>query len=845
MSGAQEVYIGDRALHGVRAALDRRAADLRRRASDPHAQCQPLLAEALEALSAALSALKVAEEVLHESEARYRSVVEQLPAVIYVAATDEEGSTIYISPQIEALLGFTQVEWLADPELWFKSLHPADCEHVLAERARCRASGEPFRCDYRLLARDGRVVWVRDEAIVVCDEAGHPLFEQGFMLDVTRRKRRERELEAVVTVSATLRAAPTFADMVPVILDQLLGLLKAEGAALLMCNQASGETGVELARGAWASWTGTRLPADEALYHHVIATGRPYASNDVRADPLVTRPDLFGGLRAVVGVPLIAQEQTLGALLVGRQAALADDELRVLAAVADMAANAIRRASLHEQTVQLYNQLQSHERFITRIVESIPSSLVVIDRALRIVSVNRNFLEKARREARTTLGRKIEEVFPSVLIEYTRLDRKVRGVFQTGQLVDGGKLAYRAPGLPTRVYYYRLIPLKTDQTVENVMLLMDDITEREQLGEEVRRAERHLAGVVECANDLVVSVDPQGCIVTWNPSAERTSGLKAEGVRGRPLLSLCAAEHRPVMAEMLQGLARGAGVQNTEVSLLTADGQEVPISWSCSAMRDDAGGVAGFVAVGRDLTERRRLEAQLINSAKMASLGVMAGGIAHELRNPLGIISASAQLMLEHPADDQLRDQCAQKISAATQRTSLIIENLLKFAHPVSEQTKEVDLHAVLEEVLMLLAHEMTLRKVALRKAFQANPPTVHGNPGLLQQVFTNLILNACNAMPQGGTLEVVTRATEAGQVRIEFRDTGHGIPSEHLPKIFDPFFTTMPVGKGTGLGLSISYSIIQQHQGAIEVESQVGKGTTFTVRLPQTPASGRAAVRY
>lgn len=250
-------------------------------------------------------------------------------------------------------------------------------------------------------------------------------------------------------------------------------------------------------------------------------------------------------------------------------------------------------------------------------------------------------------------------------------------------------------------------------------------------------------------------------------------------------------------------------------------------------MRDDGGSVVGIVAVGRDLTERRRLEAQLIQSAKMASLGGMAGGIAHEVRNPLGIISAGAQLLLESPDDDKLRTECAQKIHAATKRASLIIENLLKFARPTGEQMRKVDLHTVLEETLALLDHQLVLQKIVVRRELQENLPEVYGNADLLQQVFANLILNGRNAMLEGGTLTVATRAMDGRQVEVRVEDTGSGVPLENLPKIFDPFFTTMPVGKGVGLGLSISYSIIQQHQGSIEVESQVGEGTTFTIRLP------------
>ncbi|MBU4225204.1 MAG: PAS domain-containing protein [Chloroflexi bacterium] len=631
-------------------------------------------------------------------------------------------------------------------------------------------------------------------------------------------------LEALAEVTASSRAAVMLLDVG----ERTLAIKAAVG----LSGEAIENTRTRLGEGI-AGWVAQKRTA-------LLLPGGP----DI--------PPRFGemmareGITTALYVPLEVEGVVFGVLDLARQgdvSAFTPQDLWFVRLIADRLAGALYGE-------RLKGQVESLERFITRIQESIPSSLVVIDRSLRIVSANRNFLEKGRREARTTLGRKIEEVFPQVLLEFTHLDQKMREVFRTGQPVEGGKLAYRAPGLPGRIYYYRLIPLylppppspakrrEEKEGVENVMLLMDDITEREQLGEEVRHAGRHLGSVVECANDLVISLDSDGRIVTWNRAAESTSGLKAEQVKGQLLLSLCAIEQQSVMAELLRRLARGKSVQNTEVNLLTASGQEVPIAWNCSPMRDDAGKVVGIVAVGRDLTERRRLEAQLSHSAKMASLGVMAGGIAHEVRNPLGIISASAQLLLERPDDARLRSQGLEKIYAATQRASLIIENLLKFARPQDSREKETDIRAVLEETLALLTHQMTLQKVTLKREFQ-QLPHIYANPELLQQVFTNLILNACNAMPQGGTLTIATQASGQEEILVRFGDSGHGIPQEQLPMIFDPFFTTMPIGKGTGLGLSICYSIISQHQGTIEVESQVGQGSTFTVRLP-TIANGR-----
>jgi PAS domain S-box-containing protein len=506
------------------------------------------------------------------------------------------------------------------------------------------------------------------------------------------------------------------------------------------------------------------------------------------------------------------------------------------------------RKRVEEVLRETKQQLENRERFITSILDSIPTSLVVIDRSLRAVSVNRNFLEKTRREEQVTLGRRIEEVFPQVLLEYTQLDQKVREVFHTGEPVEGGKLSYRAPGLPTRIYYYRLTPLKhapsppkgeaegAKEAVENVMLLMDDITEREQLQEEVRRTERHLASVVDSAHDLMVSMDLEGRILTWNRAAEDTSGYTLEEVEDQYLLNLCVEEEQQKMASWLAQWAKGQFTKKSvEINLRTKKGRDVPIAWGGSRMLDDEHRIVGLVAVGRDLTERKRLEAQLIQSAKLTSLGVMAGGIAHEIRNPLAISSAAAQLLLKRPDDEKLRKEAAEKIYSGIQRASYIIENLLKFARPPEERMVPMGISEALEETLSLLANQFRVQRVELRKDFAPDLPSVVGNKSLLQQVFSNVILNACNAMPDGGSLTITTRVNSDNGVEIEFADTGCGIPKENLSKIFDPFFTTMPVGKGIGLGLSISYSIVQQHHGTIEVVSQVGHGTIFTVRLPGT----------
>ena len=474
-----------------------------------------------------------------------------------------------------------------------------------------------------------------------------------------------------------------------------------------------------------------------------------------------------------------------------------------------------------------------YEKLYAMLLDAIPSSVLLIDAQLRVVSANRNFLEKARRSESDTLGQRIGEVFPPLLVDHMDLERRLRRAFERNEATQGKRMTYRAPGLGTRIYYYNLVPVARGKTVEHVMLVLEDVTEQLRLGEEARRAERHLASVVESASDLVLSTDVDGRILTWNAAAERLSGYSGDEVRGRLFSEQCAVPHRGLVSQAFGAARRGGEFGTAEWDLVTKPGVLVPVAWVGSAMKDDVGRVVAIVVVGRDLTERRKFEAQLLQSQKLAALGVLAGGIAHEIRNPLAISSSAAQFLLEDPDDPEFRRECAEKVQAGIQRASVIIENLLRFARPGARTDMEpVDLVPVVRDAAALVANQAGLQQIRMVVDLPSQPVRVDGVTSMLQQVFMNLILNAVNAMPEGGFLRVsVERSGAEAQVRVA--DTGHGIPAGEMGNIFDPFYTTRPVGQGTGLGLSICYSIVKQHSGAIEVESVEGRGSVFTVRLP------------
>jgi len=230
--------------------------------------------------------------------------------------------------------------------------------------------------------------------------------------------------------------------------------------------------------------------------------------------------------------------------------------------------------------------------------------------------------------------------------------------------------------------------------------------------------------------------------------------------------------------------------------------------------------------------ELRRAQAQLIQSEKLASIGELAAGVAHEINNPLGVILGFSQVILRKlPEDDPLHQPLA-SIEREGLRCKKIIQGLLDFSRHTMPTFQPVNLNDVVGSACDLFEYQITVNNVRMTKGFAPNLPEIRADANQLQQVFSNLIINAYHAMPKGGELRITTRAV-GDHVQAIFADTGVGIPPENLKRIFDPFFTTKQVGKGTGLGLSVSHGIIESHGGKIEVDSQMGKGTTFVVALP------------
>ena len=250
---------------------------------------------------------------------------------------------------------------------------------------------------------------------------------------------------------------------------------------------------------------------------------------------------------------------------------------------------------------------------------------------------------------------------------------------------------------------------------------------------------------------------------------------------------------------------------------------------------DDAGVTAGTIVIVEDTTDRLQLEEQLQISEKMASIGLLAAGVAHEVNTPLTGISSFTQMLLEGADPEDPKTRLLEKIERQTFRAAKIVNGLLNLSRPAAGGAAEltpVDLNTVITDVLSLLEHQFELHRIKVRRELSDEAVPVLGTEHKLQQVFLNLFLNAKDAMPKGGWLSIATRL-DGGQSIAQIADTGSGIPSEYLARIYDPFFTTKAIGQGTGLGLSITYGIVREHEGAIECDSGIGQGTRFTLTFP------------
>jgi len=357
---------------------------------------------------------------------------------------------------------------------------------------------------------------------------------------------------------------------------------------------------------------------------------------------------------------------------------------------------------------------------------------------------------------------------------------------------------------------------------------------RRESEEKLLITQLHLQGIIQSAMDAIITVDAEQTVILFNQAAEKMFQCSVADAIGKPLERFIPtrfreAHHRHVHAFGQSGAtSRKMGQLGTVMGVRT-DGEEFPIEAAISYVIVE--GKKHYTVILRDVTERDRLNAQLRKAERLAELGTLASGMAHEIGTPMNVILGRAEYLLERTKEEPLKNGL-RTIVSQVERITRVMNQLLAFVRRKPVERRALDLRQTIEENLEIFQERLAQHRIKVETTFAASCPPVFGDPDQMSQVVINLVMNAIHAIPEGGHLHVGL-SPGGDMVTLTVADTGHGIPPDLVSKVFDPFFTTKEFGKGTGLGLTVVKGIVEEHQGAITVDSEPGKGTTFTIHLP------------
>ena len=352
----------------------------------------------------------------------------------------------------------------------------------------------------------------------------------------------------------------------------------------------------------------------------------------------------------------------------------------------------------------------------------------------------------------------------------------------------------------------------------------------EKTYQELYKTKNNLEKIVEHSKDIIITTDINGNIVEFNPEAEEKLGYKKDVVIGEPASILY--ENPAERKEIMDFVNRFGVVRNREVHLLSKNGDVHHVSLTISQLKNDAGEIAGTVGISKDISEERMLQYKLIQSEKMAGIGTLASGIAHEINNPLAGILGMAEAILD---ENDLRkvNSYARDIVRYTLETTAIVKELLTYSRQTqNESISTIDMAVILENSIKMAKHTVDFSSITIISDMKKGCWT-SANAGEMQQVFINLIINAIHAMEEKGGKLILSCYKNDDSIKAVVTDTGIGIKKDYLSQIYNPFFTTKPVGKGTGLGLYVVYKIVTKYNGHIDVISDEGKGTSFVLTFP------------
>jgi PAS domain S-box-containing protein len=497
--------------------------------------------------------------------------------------------------------------------------------------------------------------------------------------------------------------------------------------------------------------------------------------------------------------------------------------------------------AVNERTQQL---VASQERY-KALFDLVADSVFMVGEDGIIAAVNKREEQALGYAAEQVVGRSIFDVVDPE--DHAEMKARLADIARGERQVPTQEMTVRDAVGQNRPVEMDLIQVRgSDHTL--IMVQLRDITDRKRLERqmqvyqaelesnvrertrEIEETKQYLENLLENANDVIYTLDGDQCF-TYVNSKIHAWGYQKEDLLGRPYLSLLSKRHR---GKRLKSTLDIGVKQVYEVEVLTQTGEPRSVMVSVSPLHGVDGAILGVLGIARDMTDTKKLEQQIRNSEKLASVGKLAAGVAHEINNPLGGILNCLYNLRKGTLSPSRQEEYVASMEEGLRRVQKIVRQLLDFSQQHNPELALADINQVVNRVLLLTDHLFGPHRVVLETDLSPDLPELMIDRHMMEQVLMNLILNAIQAMRSGGLLKIRT-AVNAGNCLVEVKDTGCGIPISVLPRIFDPFFTTKNEGEGTGLGLSVSLGIVERHGGKISVDSEVGRGTVFTLSIPLT----------
>ena len=761
--------------------------------------------------------LERAASELRKSEARLRGIVEGVDAI--VAFQERVGTNLELSPQVGRVLGWAP-EQIPDFETWHSLVHPDDRPRCMAVWERGPAS---WQLEYRIRHAQGHYVWVLDRGRLIPQGTGPGDGMSGIVVDVTERH------EAAEALHASAERVRRIVEG----MDGIVWSQEADGVPVLSSPQTERILGYSPeTASSFAFWRSIVHPDDLPRAVAAWDGDGPGWDMDYR-------------LRRADGTWVWVNDRA-------RRIQRADGRgTDVVGFITDVTPQ--REAA---------DRLRASEARFRAVADSAADAIVTIDDAGRIVSWNPSAERLFGVGADGLRDRPVTLLMPAA-----RIPGHEAYAHRLGQ-DDGGPIAGHLTQLEGRRADGSVFPVELSLAAWTLdgkryaTAIVRDVTERRNAEEAVRVSAAFQRGVLDTMAEGLLVVGPSGRIASANVRASQVLGIEPERLvgsrigEGWHLLTADGAELDPRDGPAQTALGTGEPRRDVELSVLRPDGNRVWLRINSEPLRDRDGTVVASVSTFSDITAERALAEQLRHSQRLEAVGRLAGGVAHDFNNLLAAIRGYGELALSSlPAESQATADVGEVLRAAD-RAAALTRQLLLFSRRQALAPRPVDAADVVDGLIPML-RQLVGEHITLEATRDAPGTVVRADPGQLEQVILNLVVNARDAMPDGGRIDVTTRRVEPDDpvaapgarpawpaVRITVADTGQGIDPMVLPHIFEPFYTTKEAGRGSGMGLATVYGIIGAFGGTVSVATSPGRGSTFTVDLPrlESPAAGEQA---